>query len=322
MAEQQKSWSLSSAWNESLSLRQSRPLQERSHIYASELGSSLYERYLKMYARPMTTPPNSRAMRKFYAGDVMETIVHQVLRYAGILKSTQDYIVNEEGPLKVTGRCDFIAGGEIKSVNLDELFLPDSIRSQSEDMLRLLQEKYPEGFNKQILEIKSCSSMMFDRYEKAPSIQHALQAFHYAYNMNLPAHLVYLCKDDMRSVEWVVLPGNERYKQLYFEDIDRMAKAYELPLKEAAEQLREPLLLFEDGKFSKNWRVEYSSYLTDYGFERPDEYSDQAKIATRLNNVIKRLKEGKQLTANNLEALRLGIQFWPEVRNIMKEYKV
>jgi len=42
-------WSVQGIWNEELTLgRKDRVLEPRDHIWASELGKSHYERYLKM----------------------------------------------------------------------------------------------------------------------------------------------------------------------------------------------------------------------------------------------------------------------------------
>lgn len=309
------SWSLSQAWNAALDIPRERELVERDYIWASELGGSRYDRYMRMHGRPPITPPGQRARRKFSSGDMTEWIVKQVLVRSGIFLSAQDHIVNEEGAMKVTGRCDFIAGGQIKDIDVSDL--PESLQVIAGNTVNILREQYLNGLDTQILEIKSCSGMMFNRYEIAPSPSHALQAFHYAHTLDIPAHLVYVSRDDLRLCEYVILPNSERYKKLYFEDIESMKLAYDLPLRQTAKQLREPLLLFENGKFSKNWKVEYSNYLTDYGFERPDEYADKAKVSTRLNNVLKRIREGKELTKVNKEALDIGIEFWPEVRKIV-----
>lgn len=306
------SWSLSHVWNKSLDTDRQRELKQRDYVWASELGGSYYDRYWKMKGRQLTTPPNFRAQRKFEAGNLAEWMVLQVLKRAGILQETQTTVEFTEGPIKVRGRCDFIAGGEIQDVDLSDL--PESLADMSAATLQNLKELFPTGLATQGLELKSCSAQIFNKYERAPSMQHGLQAFHYAHTLDLPFHLVYLCRDDLRMVEYVILPDSEKWMELYMNDLDyiaNMISAVDTGSAEAGDYA-EPLIAWneEDKKFEKNWKVEYSGYLTDYGFERPDEYADKAKMATRLNNVVKSVNAGTKLRKANLEAIELVKGFY------------
>lgn len=310
------SWSLSQIWNNVRDVDRTRSYEPRDYIWASELGGSFYDRYWKMHGRDATTPPNLRSQRKFDAGNLTEWVVKQVLVRAHIYHEGQTHIVNTEGKMKVTGRVDFIAGGKIHPVDTEDL--PDVLRDVSEATLARLAEQYPEGLPEQGLEIKSISGFAFNNIEKAPFTHHALQAFHYAYSRQLPFHLIYINKDDLRMVEWVIAPDSEKWKDMYFEDIRTMDKIYDLPENDT-NSLKEPLLLYnpEEKKFKKNLKVEYSSYLTDYGFERPDQYAEGAKISTRLNNVVKSIIAGKKLSKLNLDALEKGKKFYPPAVSII-----
>jgi len=66
----------------------------------------------------------------------------------------------------------------------------------------------------------------------------------------------------------------------------------------------EPLVKFNE-KFSANWNVQYSKYLTHtYGFETKQAYSDYAlPLTTRWNRVLIRMNEGKDLTPDNIKAI-------------------
>lgn len=297
------SWSLSQIWNQVRDVDKTHGYEKRDHIWASELGTSYYDRYWKMHGRNATTPPNLRAQRKFDSGNLTEWVVKQILVRAHIYHEQQGYIVNEEGDLKVTGKSDFIAGGAIEFVDSEDI--PDVLEDISSATLAKLSEDYPDGLPMQGMEIKSISGFAFSMVEKEPFINHALQSFHYAYNRDIPFHLIYICKDDLRTVEYIILPGSERYKKLYFEDIKRMAEILKMdkpPL--------EPYLLLQNEKFKKNLRVEYSNYLDDYGYERPDDYAEQAsKLCGRLNRVLKRREEGKEMTDKNMQAIDEGIMF-------------
>jgi hypothetical protein len=320
------SWLLSSVWNKSLDTDRTREIVPRMHIWASELGGSYYDRYFKMKAREPLTGPDTRARRKFEAGNLTEWVVKQILVRAGILQSSQNYITYDR-ELRVTGRCDFIAGGYPSPVTLNDL--PETLAMVANQALELLYNA--DGLATQILEIKSCSAAMFARYEQGPGIHHALQAFHYAYNLKLPAHLVYVCRDDLRMVEWIISPSSRKWKKLYDQDIAQMAaviETYDKAKEELTEEefneviteLKEPLLVWnkKERRFNKNYRVEYSLYLPDYGFKQPGEYADITRsLVGRLNRVIKRIDEGKKLTDLNIRALQDAVAFWPGVKEII-----
>jgi hypothetical protein len=312
-----RNWAFAKVWNESLDMDRSRSMIPREHIWASELGGSYYDRYWKMKGRLPTSPPTLRARRKFEAGNLTEWTIRQVLARAGVLKSSQDYIEYLDGPLRVTGRCDFIAGGKPTEVDLSDL--PETFAMIAENTIEGLKTTYPTGMRTQVLEIKSCSGMMFNAYERAPGLNHALQSYHYAIGMQLPAHLIYVSRDDLRMVEWVILPGDRKWDELYESDNYMMAGLYMLP-EYAIDSQKESLLLWDGKKFKKNYKVEYSLYIQDYGFERADLYGDPAgKLAGRLNRVVSRIREGKELTARNHEAINDGITFCPKIASIFME---
>lgn len=320
-----KSWSLAKVWNETLDIDNHRPYEPRDYIYASELGGSYYDRYWKMKGRAPTTPPNLRSRRKFSGGNLAEWIVQQILQRAGVLKSSQEYITYEDGLLRVTGRADFVAGGVPRVLTPEELDdLPESFVPVAEATLIHLKEKYPEGLREVNIEIKSCSGMMFERYEGAPSSQHALQAFHYAFNTKRPTILVYVSRDDFRIAEWLIMPDSEAWMELYDKDIAWMEQTLRLTEEEVPLLAKEPLLIWdpEIEKFSKNWKIEYSNWLTDYGFEISEEYAKPAQSkALRLNNIIKRLREGKEMSKVNLKTLEECYEFYPGAEEIINQMK-
>ena len=107
-----KRWTLEQKWNESLHAEE-RPLTPRTHIWSSEIGKMMLERYYKMTAVPFSNPYDERVLRKFAAGNWFEDQIGEVLKKIGILKSSQDRIEVPETKdhLKVTGKIDFVAGG-------------------------------------------------------------------------------------------------------------------------------------------------------------------------------------------------------------------
>jgi hypothetical protein len=307
-------WSLASIWNASLDTVPQRDYEARDRIWASELAGSYYDRYHKMHGRKATTPPNLRARRKFEAGNLIEWVVAQVLARAGALRSSQDYILNEKGAYKVSGKCDFIAGGMIEETDFSDL--PETIADIAERAVAALKEQFPEGLSQRGLELKSCSGMMFDRYEKAPGIHHALQAFHYAYTTKMPYMIVYISRDDLRLHEWTILPTNKKLKKLYETDRENMAKIMTLNKKQIKNYMEQLLVWDEDDqKYKKNYKIEYSAYLTDYKYKQPADYAEPAqKIATRINGVIKRLREYKKISTLNEQAMYDAITFYPAIQ--------
>lgn len=317
-------WSLAGVWNETLDIDNHRPYEPRDYIWASELGGSFYDRYWKMKGRVPTTPPNLRSKRKFNGGNLAEWIVEQILKRAQILQSSQEYITYEDGPMRVTGRADFVAGGTVQELSPEELSdLPESFVPVAEATLANLKEKHPDGLREVNIEVKSTSGMMFERYQEAPGRNHALQAFHYAFNTKRPTLLVYISRDDFRICEWIISPDSEKWKDIYDKDISIMAETIGLSEDDVTD-IREELLVYdpETEKFSKNWKIEYSGYLTDYGFEIPEEYAKPAQSkALRLNNIIKRLKEYKEMSKANLKTIAECCEWYPTAEEIINNLK-
>jgi hypothetical protein len=316
-------WNFAAIWNQSLDQNRQRPYEKREHIWASEITGSYYDRYWKMQGRTPTTPPNLRSRRKFEGGNIAEYVMQQVLYRAGILQSSQEYIVNEDYGIRVTGKADFTAGGSPRLLEDEDLLgLPESFIAIAKETIEHLTEKYPNGLKHLNIEIKSCSGMMFDSYERAPAVHHSMQAFHYAHNTDRPTLLVYVSRDDFRVCEWVIMPDSEKHLRIYKDDLDNMKKILTLD-KGQILSYREPLLVWneEDHKYKKNFKVEYSSYLTDYGFEQPSDYAEPAqKISTRINNVIKRLRAGAKMSKLNEAAMEDAIKFFPPCEEKLVKY--
>ena len=312
MPDQKLMWGFAHLWNESLDQDKEKPLTPRSHIWASELGGSFIDRYLKMTGMPPTNPPNPRSKRKFEAGNIWEAILGFVLSRAGILINKQKWVEFQYPDLlKVTGKLDYCAGGQpdydkaFALVKTEFNWLPEFISRATQNIVNKLKEQYPDGLREIVLEIKSCSSFMFERYESnnAASANHKLQLFHYlkAENMN-EGHIVYVCKDDARLIEIGVLNPSP-VEDLYKKDIKTLTDYVRLKTEPPIEKA---IVFDEDfGKLSKNWKIAYSQYLTYlYGFESQKEFDDQFEpIVARWNRIISRQKEGKKLTDDNKQGL-------------------
>lgn len=306
-------WSFYSIWNESLEEgRPTKILEPRQKIWASELGGSMIDRYLKMTGVQPTNPPNPRSLRKFEAGNIWEAIVGYVLKRAGILQSKQDWIQYQyEGLLPVSGKLDFIGGGKpdyekaFSTIQKEFAWLPEFIGRATANIIQTLKEKYPDGLVDIVLEIKSCSSFMFEVYEKkSASPQHKLQLFHYLKCKNMPeGHIVYISKDDARMLEIGVL-NPSLVEDDYKKDIEQMT--YFIKQKEQP-PLEKPIVFDKMMEsFSANWKVGYSNYLTMlYDLKTQKDFDDKYKpVAERWNRVLGRIEEKKEMTDNNKEALQ------------------
>lgn len=316
-------WTMAQVWNAALTSKEERPAQARARVWASELGKPNIEIFLKMRGVQPSNPPNARSKRKFEAGNMFEWVVGLVLKRAGILKEGQKWVgYNYPGLLEVSGKIDFIAGGipdyEHYRENLEALELPEFFMTASQKIIEHFAEKYPEGLGDLFLEIKSCSSFMMDSMEKTQnaSKNHRLQLFHYLKAENFPrGHVVYICRDDLRMLEvGVENPSEveEEYKKAIEEISGYYARHKDTPLEQflikpaSADDLKwtwvpleglpplEKYIVWDNDlkKFSRNWGVEYSSYLTMlYGFQTQLEFEELVMpIVSRWNRVLSRVK--------------------------------
>jgi len=316
-------WKFSELWNQALQTLPERPLQKRDYIYASELNLSFIDRYLKMHAIKMSNPPNARSLRKFSAGHVFEWIVGLVLTMVGLLKQQQlKGEVQLPGLLRVSGRLDFIAGGAIdwekakaEIKRIQDLFsvsvgdMPPIIFHAIQHILSSMEKEFKNNPLKEVvLECKSVSSFMSEKIEKTkePMPHHVLQCGHYLLANKLDeASLVYVCKDDLISHQFQIF-NDKNLLKAYRADIKQMTDYYNAsnhsnPLKTLPP--KEPTILFEEGtwRFTKNFKVEYSSYLEMlYGFESPEDFRlrYQSTVAS-WNRVFKRIVRGDNITAAN-----------------------
>jgi hypothetical protein len=314
-----QSWNFASAWNDALKCMPERPMQKREHIWASELGLSYVDRYLRMHAHPMTNPPNERSRRKFIAGHFWEWIISFVLTIIGVLRQKQlRGEVELPGLLRVTGKLDFIAGGlidwqkaheEIK--RLQSLFayavgdMPPFVLYAVEFILVKMEKQYGKHPMKEIIfENKAISTYMMEKIQRSekPIPHNVLQSYHYILaNKELDeAKINYICKDDSIMQEFTI-ENSRGITKLYREDVEKMteyfrASNHKKPLKTLPP--KEPLVLFDPilFRFEKNFKIEYSNYLELlYRYKTPEEYRDRwVKSVSGWNAAFKRCVLGKK----------------------------
>lgn len=317
-----KSWQLSKVWDEVFD-KAPEPIKERDYLYASEVGSSFLEVYLKMRGVQPTNYPTSVARMKMEAGKVWESIVRMVLKRAGILKSSQQKVdFALPGLLSVHGRLDFIAGGLVDLDQIADSSIAIKTLWQELDMPVVYQEiadnqlkevfkdtNYPSNqvlYAEEVLEVKSVSKYVWDMIESTgkPAAYHLNQIFHYSYGLNkAQGRVVYINRDDCRIKEMQVANSVENLYN-YTSWVTAMTDYWNAQ----DEPPREDLIGFNpiDFKFrKKTMEIEWSRYLTlIYGFKSPQEYRDYAAPkAKRFNDTFKRCVEAKKMTSLNLERI-------------------
>lgn len=263
------------------------------------------------------------------AGILKETQKWVPYQYPGLLQVTGkiDFIAG--------GIPDY----ETWKEKLEALELPEVFMRASANIIEHFQTKYPEGLGDLFLEIKSCSSFMMNGMEKTgrSSKNHRLQLFHYLKSENYPrGNVVYICRDDLRMLEIPVMNPSEvenEYKKA-IEEISTYYNAHKntpledflikpepdgtedwgerflkgqvkwgwIPL-EGLPPLEKNIVWDDDlAKFTRNWGVEYSSYLTMlYGYQTQLEFEEAVNpMVARWNRVLGRIKRSDKMTPKNL----------------------
>ncbi len=324
------SWSISQAWNRGLETKPRKPVQARDHLWASEMGNAYIDTYLKMMGEEPTNPPNLRSQRKFEAGNFIEWVVGIVLLRAGVLVNKQEWLEYQyPGLISVTGKLDYLAGGvpdftkAMSELKKFELPLPEFFGRAVEEVIKDLSKLPEKELRTLIFEIKSKSGMMFEKHLNMNVAQesHAIQAFHYLKAKDLhEAHVTYISRDDLRMHEIPVFNPGEveaKYKK-YIETMTHFYRAKEMPPKEDE-------IVFDDlfFKFSKNWRVEYSMYLTKlYGYSEPEAFDTRWKAeVAQFNRVYKRVVTGANMTKLNLEVIEKIKAYFPNFDELVDRGK-
>jgi hypothetical protein len=313
------SWEFATVWNQSLLTRPEFEPRRREHIWASEIGNPFIDRYLKMTGVAPTNGPNARSKRKFEAADIFEWLVGFVLKQAGIWIESQEKLnFQYPGLLRVTGKLDHLAGGRPDwsraRRQVSAVGLPRVIERASLAIIDRLSGMYGDDVLRTIvLEVKSLSTFMFDRYEatRRADTRHEAQAFHYLKAKALPeAHIAYICRDDCRIVELGVFNPSS-VEQAYRRDIELMTSF----VSNGVYPEKEQELLFDESRFrfSTNWGVEYSAYLTYlYGYDEPIHYREKwKKTVDSMNRVFKRCVVDAKMTDKNLLVLEVAHKLFP-----------
>lgn len=319
------SWGFAEVWNQSLTTRAERPVIARDYVWASEIGGSMIDRYLKMSGVQPSNAPNNRSLRKFQAGDIWEWLCALVLKRAGILIETQTKLSHQyPGLLRVSGKLDFMAGGQPDwkraRKELSFLGLPEMLHNASSSIIDQLESQFSNDVLKEIvLEIKSVSSFMYEKYDatQQPGKNHRGQIFHYLKSQGLDeGHIVYVCRDDCQLLEFGVFNPSDVESE-YIADLKEITDYVTTKTRPRLEQE----ILFDESRFTfeKNWKIEYSNYLTMlYGFKTPMEYRDKVdKPVSDMKRVFKRCVTGAKMTDLNLQVITNAKRLFPQWDDIV-----
>ncbi len=249
----------------------------------------MYDRFCKMNEVPYTNPPNNRSLRKFLAGNIWEYTTKQILIACGVYR--QEEIKIDAAPysdcLEVHGRCDFISGGYVDEEtavrHVSELNLPDFLVTVAHKIIDAYSGK---TLIEKILELKAVSTFAMDKVERSNGAMpnHTLQGYHYQKNGGIQAAIAYICKDDCRMAQFDVKADTA--EPIYRKDLEQITYYYNKNVKPPLD----PLAKFDEtlGRFSKNLAVEYSPYLSHYGFNNPDEYRESVGYIDKWNRALNR----------------------------------
>jgi len=313
-------WEFARVWNESLTARAERPPRPRDYVWASEIGGSMIDRYLRMTGVQQSNPPNDRSLRKFQAADIWEWIVAFVLKRAGILVESQEKLrFQYPGLLAAVGKLDHLAGGKPNwkraRKEVAAIGLPEIIQTASLAIIDQLEARYGDDpIRSVVIEVKSLSSFMFERYESTQKAdpRHAGQIFHYLKAKPLPeGHIVYVCRDDCRIVELPIFNPSE-VEAVYRADLEQITHYCQNKIQPE----KEKELLFDDVtfKFRTNWKVEYSGYLTRlYGYKAPIHYRETwDKSVASFNRTFTRCVSEARMTDLNIKTIENAKRIFPE----------
>ncbi len=304
-------WSVMGIWNTQLTFgRKDRVLKPRTRIWASEIGKNKYDRYLKMTGVKPDIDYDERTLRKFAAGDFFERIIGFVLISSGLLKEDNTWynIPEDTDHLEVSVKPDFIAGGKPdwdkvkRELKLNPFFEIMPVLSRiSEALVNYLAEKYPEGMEDLLYEIKSVNSQVFwnkKDYLTVAYPQHVMQVFTGMKATNTQeGRILYISKDDLTTAEFSFKLDDETLIKKYEDDVREMTKCIRAKTpppkpeeiifdknKNIKFQYKKKKYIIK-GAYTFNWEVNWSMYIkTITGFETANEWKDSIKPLIKEKN--------------------------------------
>jgi len=283
-------------------------IKPRDYLYASEIGRNMLDVYWAMSGIEPTNLASDVARRKMEAGNFYEAVVVWVMRRTGILKDTQTRVklLDQPDMLNVSGKLDFIAGHDgnwkktidevesyfkiLEDMNFDFPYF-DSVKKISRETMKVLSEKYPNGLEDKIYEVKSINSMAFWRGGhpiEEPYFHHVRQlTFYQNYSPIKIGSFIYIDRDTMSISE---IPNY--IKDDVINDMHNWIKKMTYYYRNNIEPPRPEIILFDEKeqKYQFNWEIDRSQYrdkiLGDTDVEKVLEEIKAKNKQLRLNRTI------------------------------------
>lgn len=266
-------WSIQDLWNDLVT--EDYPIKPRDYIRASEIGKPFFERYLTMKGVQPTNPFQSRVKRIFDVGLVFEIeVVERIFNLLGILQDSQQEVTLQHPKyLNVTGHYDHRVGGKIdlEKANqaINDPMTSSWMKRRAGKLLTQLLEKYPDGLDTYVAEIKTVNSMAFWAHKNQdPKTgffkgydHHKLQLFTYLMATGeKEGRLFYISKDDMTLMETPIFADDKELKEKWDTDIAEMTRLYRGNIEPEKPQ---DIVFNEEKKvWELNWQVSRSTYFT------------------------------------------------------------
>jgi hypothetical protein len=325
-----KYWTIMDAWNQSLTVPSSFEPKPRNYLYASEVGGNMLEIYWRMIGLSPTNDKTDTSRRKMEAGNFYEALIVWVFKRCGLLKDTQTRVrLEAPGLLAVSGKLDLIAGcagnWEQKLKEVEEYFdklevagfdFPFFAQSKklSLNTIKYLSEKYPQGFEDRIIEVKSINSMAFwakNQPISEPYPHHVNQeTFYLAYNDRgiRNGSILYVDRDTMSLSEIFILVREDVIaKQMKW--IEEMTYYYNNKIEPPVPDL----IVWNPSKkkYEYNWKIGWSEFKDKMlGTETEDSIRAKVKkmnAETKDASLLEHALKGEKLrgNANILRAIQM-----------------
>lgn len=270
----------------------------RDYIWASEIGYPMYDRYHKMKGTKPTNIFTARTIFKFFVGSALEYSLQRMFERAGmevqVQKGSDKCLVEEEGVFPVSGKYDIMlsAGGDWERAiwQIENNPLPDIesfLDRYGYNLAKYCQVKYPNGFEKEIIEVKTMNSMVFRSKINKGTLEedyyhHQLQLYTYMKYFNMKSGKVFYMSKDDGLFYTVDVVESDKLKKDWFDDVSEITNYVknniEPPFHKAYEE--------KDGKYKMNWFAAGSMFLTHATGKSKEEFEEETK------EKIKKLNSG------------------------------
>lgn len=301
-------WSLDKVITEDM-FPPGREPKKRDVIWASELGSPYFDRFHKMSGHKPTNDFTARSKGKFLLGEAAEFSYTEIFARAGMIVETQKAKekcrVEVNGLLPVEGKFDAILsapGGDAWDKAIKEIEdhpLPERmfyIDKYALPLAKHLKEKYPNGMERKLFEIKTINSQVFLSKIKSNNLvtdyfHHHLQLYTYMQSLGFKTGYVWYISKDDGSFMIVEVQDTPELKAAWIEDVKQMTYYIDNNIEPEFPEWYQ----FANGKWKTNFYARYSGFLTLKTGLTPEEFSIlTSNHVKELNNEIKKLaKENK-----------------------------